>query len=213
MQRILKKIYWLTLWIIAAGCSQNKQENVIPLSDFFKNPERTAFSISPDGNYISYLKPYENRLNIFVQSLETGSVTQVTRETDNNVSSYFWVNNEELLYMKDRMPGERERLLIASRDGKTTRDLLPGRNGKIKLINAGKVLNNELLIGLLNEKDSTVFDAYRLNVVSCQLSLIQSNPGNITRWYADSEGRLRLAIARNGVSETLLFRLNENQPF
>lgn len=212
MQGISKKIYWLVLWVIMSACSQQKQENLIPLESFFKNPEKTAFAISPGGNYISYLRPYENRLNIFVRSLETGEVTQVTREKDYNVSTYFWLNDDELLYMRDRIPGEREKLMVADRGGKTTRDLLPGQNGRIKLINS-RVVDNEILISLLNKKDSTVFDAYRLNIKSCQLTLVQQNPGNITRWYADSQGRIRLAMASDGVNETLLFRQSEDVPF
>ena len=43
------------------------QTNQIPLRDFFRNPEKESSSISPDGKYISFLAPYENRMNIFVQ--------------------------------------------------------------------------------------------------------------------------------------------------
>ena len=32
------------------------------MRDFFRNPEQTAFQVSPDGRYISWLAPYERRL-------------------------------------------------------------------------------------------------------------------------------------------------------
>jgi hypothetical protein len=44
-------------------------QNQIPLEDFFRNPEKTGYQISPDGKFYSYLAPYENRLNIFVQQI------------------------------------------------------------------------------------------------------------------------------------------------
>src|SRR5207247_2525513 len=36
--------------------------DTIPMRDFFRNPEKTGFQISPDGKTISFLQPYENRL-------------------------------------------------------------------------------------------------------------------------------------------------------
>src|SRR5438105_3440946 len=52
---------------------------VIPVENFFKNPEKTAFCISPDGEFISYLGPVESRLNIFVQKADGKSpAVQVT---------------------------------------------------------------------------------------------------------------------------------------
>ena len=40
----------------------------IELNDFFKNPEKTSYQISPDGKYYSYLAPYESRKNIHVEN-------------------------------------------------------------------------------------------------------------------------------------------------
>ena len=40
---------------------------LIPLRDFFRNPEKTNYQLSPDGKYLSYLAPFQNRLNIFIQ--------------------------------------------------------------------------------------------------------------------------------------------------
>ncbi|MFH2096268.1 MAG: S9 family peptidase, partial [Bacteroidota bacterium] len=33
---------------------------VVPLEDFFRNPEKSGYQISPDGTYLSYLAPYES---------------------------------------------------------------------------------------------------------------------------------------------------------
>ena len=43
--------------------------NQIPLRDFFKNPEKTSYQISYNGKYVSYLAPFNNRLNIYVQQI------------------------------------------------------------------------------------------------------------------------------------------------
>ncbi len=48
------------------------QQNTIPLKDFFRNPERTDYAISPNGKYLSFLAPYKGRLNVFLQEISGG---------------------------------------------------------------------------------------------------------------------------------------------
>ena len=53
----------------------------IPMEDFFRNSERTGYQISPDGKHISFMAPYHDRMNIFVQSVEGGEALRLTSET------------------------------------------------------------------------------------------------------------------------------------
>ena len=57
----------------------NLMNKNIPLEDFFKNPEKTAYSLSPDGNYLAFLAPYKDRKNIFVQKIGASEVKQITK--------------------------------------------------------------------------------------------------------------------------------------
>src|SRR3546814_2353558 len=75
-----------------------------------------------------------------------------------------------------------------------------------------KVFDISFLISL-NERDSSVFDVYRLRTDACKKELIAKNPGNIIRWYADLNGELRLALASDSVKETMLYRDSEGEPF
>ncbi len=36
----------------------------IPLRDFFKNPVSRGYDLSPDGKMLSFLQPWESRMNI-----------------------------------------------------------------------------------------------------------------------------------------------------
>ena len=63
--------------------------NQIPLEDFFRNPEKTAYSLSPDGTYYAFLAPYKDRKNIFVQKIGSGQVVQVTHVIDRDLSGFF----------------------------------------------------------------------------------------------------------------------------
>jgi len=74
----------------------------IPLEDFFKNPEKSAYQISPDGKFISFMAPYESRMNIFVQKAGSEKATRITSETDRDIAGYYWANDNRILFLKDR---------------------------------------------------------------------------------------------------------------
>src|SRR5690349_1769877 len=74
----------------------------IPLKDFFKNPEKTGYSISPNGKYIAYLAPYESRLNIFVREVLSENAVRITSVTARDISGFFWGNDNTILYARDK---------------------------------------------------------------------------------------------------------------
>ena len=71
--KTLKHILAATTLLVTLGFASEANAQV-PLENFFKNPEKAGYQISPDGKYFSYMAPYENRLNLFVQ--EVGSDKQ-----------------------------------------------------------------------------------------------------------------------------------------
>ena len=57
-----------------------------------------------------------------------------------------------------------------------------------------------------NRRDPQVFDVFRIDVATGEERLVAENPGNITGWLTDHDGRLRVAVATDGVSTSLLYR-------
>ncbi|MBC7913759.1 MAG: S9 family peptidase [Pyrinomonadaceae bacterium] len=194
------------------SCSREKKAKQFAVQDFFKNPIKTEFKISPDGKYISFQQPYKNRMNIYVQTIDGKNITRITNETEYNTTFYSWANNNEILFMNDNGRNKSAHLYAVSKDGTHFRGLLPVDSARVRLYNSNNIINNQLLIGL-NKRDSTMFDAYRLNISSGKLVLAEMNPGNIINWFADEYGMLRIALASDGVNETLLFRNSETEKF
>lgn len=52
-----------------------------------------------------------------------------------------------------------------------------------------------------------------MNVATGELTLIMENPGNITQWMTDHEGKLRIAVTTDGVTSTVMHRATENDLF
>ncbi|WP_423146889.1 S9 family peptidase [Rubrolithibacter danxiaensis] len=213
MQISLKRVFWIFLLFVVSACEKEHRAKKVPVEAFFKNPDRIGFRISPDGNYISFLQPDKDRLNLYVRRLDGNGLTQITQDDDKNISNYHWINNEELLYTKECTVDEDEHLFTVKRDGSNSKDITPDYKGKVKILNSNTKQNNNNILLALNKRDSSVFDVYQLNIRKKELSLVATNPGNITEWFADGEGVVRLAIASDGVNSTLLFRSNGNEQF
>lgn len=203
-------IFFFALWLLAA--CQGRGVRTIPMEDFFRNPEKTSFKISPDGKHIAFLQPYKNRLNIFLQPVNGEEVIRLSSDTDRNISYFFWANNEQLLYLKDRNGDENRRLYAVNRDGSNVRDLIPDAKVRIQIIGLDRIRNNQVLLAL-NKRDSSIFDAYRLNIQTGELKMITQNPGNVTDWISDSDGQLRMAVASDGVNSSILYRGSEKESF
>ncbi|MGB3074809.1 MAG: S9 family peptidase, partial [Chitinophagales bacterium] len=177
----------------------------IPLEDFFRNPEKTRYQLSPNGDYLAYMAPWKNRLNIFTCHLDSGEEWQVTSESERNVSGYFWGSNNRIVYLKDKGGDENFHLFSVTVTGNDDKDLTPYESVTVQVIDDLVDYDDELIIGM-NRRNKEVFDAYRLNSNSGELILIAENPGNITEWITDHNGEIRLALTTDGVNQSILYR-------
>ena len=181
------------------------------LQDFFRNPEKAGFAISPDGTYLSWMAPFEKRMNVFIRPLAGGPETRVTSETARDISGYFWKGNR-ILYVKDFGGDENFHLVSVDLSGKDLKDLTPGDKLRAEVVDVLLDDDQHLLLSH-NRRDPQVFDVFRVDVKTGLETLLAQNPGNITGWVTDHEGRLRLATTTDGVSSSLLYRDKESDPF
>lgn len=184
----------------------------IPVKDFFRNADKTAFKISPDGKFISFLAPYENRLNIFVQELGQSQTKQLTFEKERDVSRYFWANDNRLLFIKDSGGDENYKLYGVDKDGMNLLALTDFDNVVTQIIDDLEAFPDEVIVGL-NKRNPEIFDPYRLNIKTGALSILAENPGNIQDWICDHSGKLRLATTTDGLTTSLLYRETEQDAF
>ncbi len=184
----------------------------IPMEDFFRNPEKTAFRLSPNGEYFSYLAPWEKRLNVFVQKIGADSATRITSETARDIAGYLWKGNNRILFLKDTGGDENFQLYGVNTDGTDLKGLTVFEKVRTDLIDDLKDIDGEIIVGL-NKRNPQVFDPFRLNVVTGEMTQLAENPGNITGWMTDHAGKLRMAFTSDGVNTTVLYRDTEQEEF
>jgi dipeptidyl aminopeptidase/acylaminoacyl peptidase len=199
--------------MLVSGCQHSGfHHELLPPEDFFKNPEKTNYRISPDGKYYSFMAPYETRMNIFVQETGKDSAVRITNETERDIAGYMWANNTRLLFLKDVGGDENYQLHGVDVDGENAKPLTAFAGVRTELIDDLPDIESEIIIGL-NKRNPEVFDPYRLNIMTGELTLLAENPGNVQGWMTDHDGKLRVALTVDGVNTGLLYREKESDLF
>jgi dipeptidyl aminopeptidase/acylaminoacyl peptidase len=197
----------------AAAPAIAQSSDSIPMRDFFRNPERAYFRISGDGRTLSFMQPWERRMNIFVQRAgNRDEPVRITAEKDRDIRDYFWKGPDRVVFLKDVGGDENDHVVVVDRRGGEPKDVTPFPGVKAQLIDPLVEFPNRILIGL-NQRVKEVFDAYELDLATGKLTLVAENPGNITTWGADHTGRIRYAIATDGVDQTYMYRDSPAAPF
>jgi len=210
---MLKRIILLFLVVALYACKGGKKEQTIPVDNFFRTQDKAYYHVSPDGKSLSYLKLQDKKLDLFIEDIATGTVKQLTHLNEKSISFYFWTSNNELIYYTEDESKERmSDLFVVSKDGSSQKQLSSNEKNRLRVIE-DQLIDDKYIIVASNKRDSTVFDVYRLNVRTGKMNIAAKNPGNITEWVTDNKGILKIAVASDGVNETLLYRENENLPF
>jgi dipeptidyl aminopeptidase/acylaminoacyl peptidase len=189
-----------------------QEPRLIPLRDFFKNPVMTDVTLSPDGQYIAFLKPWEHRLNVFVRKVGETSVSRITSARKRDIAGYAWANNRRIVYVQDNGGDENFRLYAVDIDGSNFNEITPFEGVRVGIVDRLEDSEDEMLISM-NKRDKRIFDVYRININTGKMKMTAENPGNISGWLTDNNGRLRAAVATDGVNTTLLYRRTEAEPF
>lgn len=213
--RMLMSLIVVAGFLSIFSCEQTehlKPAPLLPMEDFFRNPEKTYFKLSPNGEYIAYMQPWQDRLNVHVQKIGTDDVVRITTATERDISGFMWANNQRIVYSRDKAGDENWRIFAVSIDGSNNKELTPFEGVRAQLLDPLEDDQQHMLIGM-NNRDSTLFDPYRINIDSGEMKIIAENPGNITEWITDNNGDLRLAVATDGVNQSLLYRQNETETF
>lgn len=176
----------------------------IPLRDFFKNPEQSEFQISQHAVYISYLKPWNNRMNVFMQKLSKdrlpiGSPKQLTFVKDRDISYYSWKGDSTVLYLKDTGGDENFHVYAVDVESGKDRDLTPFTDTRAWIHeDLNDISETDVLISS-NQRNSEIFDIYRTNVNTGVSSIVAKNPGNFDGWLSDHNGVVRIATECDGL--------------
>lgn len=181
----------------------------------FGNPEITGAQISPDGEYLAFIKPWKDTRNLWVKKTEEpfSSARLLTTETKRPIGSWLWSRDGKYIaYVKDHDGDENFNVYTvdataaapAGADAPSSRDLTGLKGVRVQLLSTPKNDSRVFYIGL-NDRDKAWHDLYRLSISTGERTLIRKNTERISGWIFDLSGKLRLAtrVADNGDQEVL----------
>ena len=137
--------------------------------------------------------------------------SRVTAETARDISGYFW-KGDRIVYVKDFGGDENFHVVSVNLNGEDLKDLTPGEKVRARIVD-DLIDDDQHIIVSHNRRDAKVFDVFRTDVATGAEKLIAQNPGNITSWQTDHEGKLRVAGTTDGVNTSLLYREKEEGEF
>ncbi len=213
---ILFLIYYM-LFNKVIMLSKNKKDNLIPLDILFGDKgQKSAVSTSPNGKYIAFIA-YKNGIrNIWVTSSEgpmlTAKVLIAKNKASGDVLSYFWANDDFIIYKEDNQGDENYRLYSINIHNSNKKLLTPKDNVKANILHSKSNKYKEEILVLLNDRIPEYFDIYRINFITGQKELVYKNNDKFTKFIADDDYNIRIGqkIYSNGESKLFLFTNKQN---
>jgi dipeptidyl aminopeptidase/acylaminoacyl peptidase len=190
---------------IAMNTSIEDRAGLPPLIDrdvFFGEIVIGGAQLSPDGGYISFLKPHKGARNIWVKKAsEPFSEARPLTADSRPITHYFWSRDSRyILYVQDDNGDENYNIYAVDPAAPPEADkgVPPARNltnikGARAFIYSLPKTRPEIIYVGLNDRDASWPDLYELNITSGERKLLRRNTERIAEWVFDNAANLRLA--------------------
>jgi hypothetical protein len=180
--------------------------DMISVEDFFAPPVRTGATISPDGTRIAYLAPWKNRLNVWVQPVDSDEQARcVTADETRTLLNYEWTDDARwLLYLQDNGGDENWHVYRVDLDDADAPavDLTPFPGAKAFFELPGGLPGKPIVY--CNKRNVEQADVYELDIATGELTLVAENPGKVAIWLSSRNGDLfAMALTPDGDVELL----------
>ncbi|MEM6700743.1 MAG: S9 family peptidase, partial [Bacteroidota bacterium] len=202
--------------ILPSGYTQNTLPPIIDREIFFGNPEIAGAQLSPDGKWMSFLKPYEEVRNIWVKKADEPfeNAKVVTDSKDRPIPGYFWSRDSKyILYVQDKGGDENFHVyaldpFASPKEGAVVPDArnLTDVEGVRAIIYAVPRSKPNIMYVGLNDRDPAWHDLYKVNLTTGERELIRKNENQITNWIFDTKDEIRMAskTTEDGGTEILV---------
>ena len=211
----------LALMLAAAAFPMAALADQPPLIDrnlFYGEVAIAGAQISPDGQYLSFLKPYKGTRNIWVKGADEpfSAARPVSAEATRPIRNYFWsYDSKYIVYAQDS--GGDENFNVYAIDPKLPADRKTGvpptraltnlQGVRTQIFAVPKAKPDILYIGL-NDRDPKWHDLYELSISTGEKKLLRKNTDEIAVWQFDDAGTLRLAERTTKTGDTEILRVD-----
>ncbi|QOC24107.1 S9 family peptidase [Wenzhouxiangella sp. AB-CW3] len=186
---------------------------------FFGDPEISGAQLSPDGQYVTFMRPYEGVRNIWIkeQGQSFDDARPLTADS-RPVPGYFWTHDSGyVLYVQDRDGDENFHVWAVDPQGEpddngvpAARNLTDGEDVRAQIISVPRSNPDRLVVGI-NDRDPALHDVYAVSIATGERELLIENVDNVAGWSADLEGNIRLATRQTDAGGTEVMRVADGE--
>lgn len=182
------------------------------VEDYFQTPDAYAFKLSPDGQYLSYMKRREDgKRDLFLKNTTTQKELKLVAQKEDLIRSYFWASDDRIIYAQDKGGDENYHLFGVNLDGSNNEELTPFDHVRVGVLAVLKE-DPEHVIVQMNKDNPQQEEPYRLNINTGEITklyTVQAGEPPVAGYDFDKDGNLR-AISRvvNGVDMELLYTID-----
>lgn len=176
---------------------------MIPRDVLFGYPEKASPSLSPDGTRIAFLAPYQGMLSVWVRTIGAQDDRVVATDPKRPIRNALWApDGTRVLYLQDAGGDENFHLFAAdARGGTEPVDLTPYDGTRVDLQSLDPNRPDAMLI-VMNRRDATEFDVYRLDPSTGAATLDTQNPGRIAAFADDAAMTVRAGVIQAADAST-----------
>jgi dipeptidyl aminopeptidase/acylaminoacyl peptidase len=202
--------------VLAAGCAVAPvappapgatPPELIARRHFFASREANwGYRISPDGARLGWIASHDGRSTVHVRTLGADDVRPIDTHSRRTIDWFTWArDSRHVLYLQDTNGDENYHVYLASieRPDEPPIDLSPVDGSRAWIVRVIRSDPNHIVIAW-NTRDRSAFDLYRVNLGTREHTLLAENPGDVTDWLTDWEGRVRARIRHVGPNERRL---------
>lgn len=204
---------------VALTAQTGKPAPLIDRELFFGNPEYSGAQISPDGRYVSFLKPYKETRNIWVKRVNDpySAAKLITNDTKRPVTQYFWSRDGKyILFAQDQLGDENYNVYAvdpaatprAGQEVPTARNLTAAKGIRALIYSVPSKDPDIIYVGI-NDRDKSWHDLYRVRISTGERTLLRQNTERIAGWVLDNTGALRLAVRTTDKGDTETLRVDD----
>lgn len=192
-----RSILFLSAVILITGISSAELPELIPREVLFGNPERIQPQLSPCGEYIAYVAPVDDVMNVWVMNIDGSEPRQITFDTNRGVRMYFWAENgKHILYMQDEAGEENFHVYMLDAISGELTDITPFEGVRAFVSTTDDDFPNMVHINM-NQNNPMYFDVYEADLETGELTMIEENPGNVLGYMSDEDMVIKLAYTMN----------------
>ena len=202
----------LILTAITSCLLTAQQPPLIDRELFFDDPEISGAQLSPNGDFITFMKPHNKVRNIWIKkSGEPFSAARpLTNAAKRPIPAYFWSKDAKfVLFIQDNDGDENFNVyaIDPSAAKPEPRNLTNATGVATRLYSAPKNDPDIFYIGI-NDRDKAFHDLYKLKLSTGEKTLLRKNTDRIDAWYFDLTGTLRAASRTNAKGDSEILRID-----